>query len=116
MLTTVKNRKRGLDIVGLLNIGSLLLGLIAWILPIINLMRIEKQENKNWVVLSVISVSACAISLSFQIIYNYHLVKIEDWSALMDTTRAVVIATVVLLVFTLILNALTFIVYRQDKK
>ncbi|WP_318241040.1 hypothetical protein [Ureibacillus galli] len=102
--------------IGFLNIGSLLLGLIAWILPIINLMRNEKPENKNWVVLSVISLSACAISLSFQIFYNYHLVKIEDWSALMDTTRAVVIATVVLLVFTLILNGLTLIVYRQNKK
>lgn len=116
MLNNNKIKKEGLDIIGFLNIGSLLLGLIAWILPIINLMRNEKQENKNWVVLSVISLSACAISLSFQIFYNYHLVKIEDWSALMDTTRAVVIATVVLLVFTLILNGLTLIVYRQNKK
>lgn len=102
--------------IGWLNIGSILLGLIAWILPVINLMRNKKHENKNWGVLSVISISACAISLSFQIFYNYHLVKIEDWSALMDTTRAVVIATAVLLIFTFILNGLTFIVYRQNKK
>lgn len=101
---------------GWLNIGSLLLGLIAWILPVINLMRNKKHEHKNWGVLSVISISACAISISFQIFYNYHLVKIEDWSALMDTTRAVVIATAVLLIFTFILNGLTFIVYRQNKK
>ncbi len=87
---------------GWLNIGSLLFGLIAWILPVINLMQNKKHEHKNWGVLSVISISACAISLSFQIFYNYHLVKIEDWSALMDTTRAVVIATAVLLIFTFI--------------
>lgn len=102
--------------IGWLNIGSLLLGLIALILPVINLMRNRKHEHKTWGALSVISISACAISLSFQFFYNYHLVKIEDWSALMDTTRAVVIATAVLLIFTFILNGLTFIVYRQNKK
>ena len=101
---------------GWLNIGSLLLGLIAWILPIIYLMRHKQHEHQNWGVLSVISISACAISISFQIFYNHHLVKIEDWAALMDTTRAVVIATVVLLIITFILNVLTFIVYRQNKK
>lgn len=101
---------------GWLNIGSLLLGLIAWILPVFNLLRNKKHEHNNWDVLSFISMSACAISISFQIFYNYHLVKIEDWSALMDTTRAVVIATVVLLIFTFILNGLTFIVYRRNKK
>ncbi|MCH7321590.1 hypothetical protein LZ480_06750 [Solibacillus sp. MA9] len=101
---------------GWLNIGSLLLGLIAWILPVIYLMRNKKHEHKNWGVLSVISVSACAMAISFQIFYNYHLVIIKDWTALMDTTRAVVIATAVLLVFTFILNGLTYIVYRQSKK
>lgn len=102
--------------IGWLNIGSLLLGLVAWILPVINLMGNKKHEYKNWGILSVISISACAISISFQIFYNYHLVKIEDWTALMDTTRAVVIATAVLLIFTLLLNGLAFIVYQKNKK
>lgn len=102
--------------IGWLNIGSLLLGLIAWILPIIYLMGNKKHEHNHWGILSVLSISACAISISFQIFYNYHLVKIEDWTALMDTTRAVVIATAVLLIFTLLLNGFTFIVSRQSKK
>lgn len=101
---------------GWLNIGSLLLGLIAWILPVIYLMGNKKHEQSNWGILSVLSISACAISISFQMFYNYHLVKIEDWAALMDTTRAVVIATAVLLIFTLLLNGLTFIVYQKNKK
>ncbi|MEY2373614.1 hypothetical protein [Lysinibacillus capsici] len=102
--------------IGWLNIGSLLLGLIAWILPVIYLMGNKKHEHSNWGILTVLSISASAISISFQMFYNYHLVKIEDWTALMDTTRAVVIATAVLLIFTFILNGLTFIVYRQNKK
>ena len=102
--------------IGWLNIGSLLLGIIAWILPVIYLMGNKKHEHSNWGILAGLSISACAISISFQMFYNYHLVKIEDWTALMDTTRAVVIATAVLLIFTLLLNGLTFIVYQKNKK
>ncbi|MCM3389383.1 hypothetical protein [Ureibacillus chungkukjangi] len=99
--------------VGLFNLGSLILGLVAWILPIINLLRYQKHENKNWFILSIVSVTACAFSLSLQIFYNYHLVKIEDWAALMDTTGGVVMATIVLLFSTVILNAVTLMVYRN---
>lgn len=102
--------------IGWLNIGSLLLGLIAWLLPVIYLMGNNKHEHASWGILAVLSISACAISISFQMFYQYHLVKIEDWTALMDTTRAVVIATAVLLIFTLLLNGLAFIVYQKNKK
>jgi len=97
---------------GWLNIGSLALGLIAWILPVISLMRYVRQDHRNWVVLSFISFSACAISLSFQIFYHYHLVKIEDWSALMDTMGGVAFASAVLLIVTIILNSIILILYR----
>ena len=99
--------------IGLLNLGSFVLGLIAWILPVVNLMRYKQHDHRKWVTLSVMSISACAISLCFQIFYNYHLVKIEDWSALMDTTGAVAFATAFLLIVTIILNAITLIVYRD---
>lgn len=98
---------------GLLNLGSLVLGLIAWILPVVNLMRYQKQNHRNWFFLSVLSMSACAISLCFQIFYNYHLVMIEDWTALLDTMRAVVMAATFLLIVTVILNVSTLIVYRE---
>ncbi|AFS78964.1 hypothetical protein Curi_c19600 [Gottschalkia acidurici 9a] len=95
--------------IGLLNLGSLILGLVAWILPAINIVH----DNRNWFTLSTISMSACAISLCFQIFYNNHLVKIEDWSALMDTTGALVFVASVLLIVTIILNAITLIIYRD---
>ncbi|WP_252504348.1 hypothetical protein [Sporosarcina sp. Marseille-Q4943] len=94
--------------VGLLTVGSLVLGLIAWILPIVNLIGV----TKHWAALSIMSLSACAISLCFQIYYNYHLVRIEDWSALMDTMGAVAVASTVLLIVTLALNTITLIVRR----
>ena len=99
--------------IGLLNLGSLIFGLIAWMLPVVNLMRYEKYSNKNWTVFSIMSISACAISLCFQIFYNYHLVKIADWSALVDITDNVVLVAGVLVIVTIILNAITLIVYRD---
>ena len=96
----------------LLNVGSLILGIIAWILPAGTLMRYDKHNYRNWAALSIMSISACAISLCFQIFYNYHLVKIDDWSALMDTTGAVAFVAAVLLIVTIILNAITLFVYR----
>ncbi|WP_411167882.1 hypothetical protein ACH36K_12120 [Clostridium sp. MB05] len=96
----------------LLNPASLVLGLISWILPVVNLMRYKKNDNRNWIVLSTISLSACAISLFFQILYTNHLVNIWDWTALMDITNSLVFVASVLIVVTIILNAITLIVYR----
>lgn len=100
---------------GWLNLGSIILGLIAWILPIVNLMQHNKADHRNWVVFSLASVSACAISLCMQIFYTDHLVKIEDWSALMDTSHAVALAASLLLVVTIVLNAITLVVYHGKK-
>ncbi|MBD8006973.1 hypothetical protein [Bacillus norwichensis] len=98
--------------IGYLNLFSLLLGVMAWVLPVVTLTRFTKQNHKNWASLSIISLSACAISLFFQIFYNYHLVKLGDWSALMDITGAVAFFAAVLLIVTVILNVITLILYR----
>jgi hypothetical protein len=97
---------------GLLNLGSLLLGLIAWILPVVNLAKYDKANHRNWVVFSVASVSACAISLCMQICYGNYLVRREDWSALMDTSNAVALVSAILLVVTIVLNAITLVIYN----
>lgn len=97
----------------LLNLGSLLLGLIAWLLPFINLAVDNKAKNKNWVVFSVASLSACAISLCMQLFVSRFMVSAEDWSSLMDTANPVAYASLVLLVVTLALNVITLVVYRK---
>ena len=100
---------------GWLNLGSLVLGLIALALPVVNLVHQNKANHRNWVVFSVASVSACAISLCLQILYTDHLVKTEDWSALMDTSGAVALVATSLLVVTMILSATTLVVYYEKK-
>jgi len=98
---------------GWLNLGSLVLGLIAWILPVVNLVQNNKAANKNWAVYSIASVSACALSLCLQFFYNDYLVKIEDWSALMDTSHALALVATFLLVVTIALNAITLVMYYR---
>ncbi|KPU43477.1 hypothetical protein OXPF_29180 [Oxobacter pfennigii] len=72
------------------------------------------EENKNWIIISIASLSACGISLCMQIFYTDYLVKIEDWSALMDTSGAVAFVSTVLLAVTIILNAIA--VVKLNKK
>lgn len=96
-----------------LNILSLLLGLIAWILPIINLAKKNKFEHKNWVVLSIISVCACAISIYIQILNNNFLILISDMGALADVYPGLVSVSTWLLIITILLNAITLAVYNK---
>ena len=97
---------------GWLNVASLVLGLIAWILPVVNIMKYDTGGHKNWVTLSILSISACAISLWFQILYNHHLVEIQDWSALMDTTGTLVRISMFLLIITVVLNGINVFFYK----
>lgn len=99
--------------IGLLNVASLVLGLIAWILPVVILMRYEKHQHSNWIALSILSIGACAISLFFQLFNSYLRVKVEDWNALIDIMGAKVSIAAVLLIGTIILNAITMVVYRD---
>ncbi|MGM8365896.1 hypothetical protein ACLIBG_10525 [Virgibacillus sp. W0181] len=98
---------------GWLNLGSLMLGLIAWIIPFINLAVGKKQMNIKWIALTIISFSVCAIAICFQIFYNLYLVKVEDFAALADTMRGVAVASTVLVIVTILLNALTLRLYRE---
>ncbi|MPN58831.1 hypothetical protein SDC9_206546 [bioreactor metagenome] len=100
---------------GLLNLGSLVLGLIAWVLPVISLMRRDKTRHRNWSAFSVASVSACAVSLCMQLYYTNHLVQIKDWSALMDTSSAVALISTINLAVTILLNGITLAVYLRKK-
>jgi cytochrome c oxidase subunit 4 len=104
--------ERVMLMLGLLNLGSFALGLIAWILPAVNLTRHNKSVHGNWFVFSIASVSTCAISLCLQILYISHKVNIGDWSALLDSMRAVVIGSLTLLAITIILNVINWVKYH----
>ncbi|MDZ5472349.1 hypothetical protein SM124_11380 [Bacillus sp. 31A1R] len=99
--------------IGWLNLGSLLLGLVAWILPAISITRYEKR-SRNWITLSIVSLSSCSIALFFQIGSFYERIKAEDWGALMDTMSVIASVPAILLIGTLILNAITLYMYRNQ--
>lgn len=102
--------------IGWINLGSLVFGLIAWILPIINLIRIEKLDQRNLIVCFIISTSSCAISLLIQIYHYYFMVRNEDFSALIDTNGVVAFAASVVFIVTIILNVITLTLYRHRTK
>ncbi|MFY9178025.1 MAG: hypothetical protein WBI74_12560 [Caldicoprobacterales bacterium] len=101
--------------VSFLMIGSLVLGLIAWALPAINIARYKQSFDNNWAIYSIVSVSACAVSISFQLIYCNYIVIKEDWAALMDTVGVSTGLSVFLLISTLVLNATSLILYKFKK-
>jgi hypothetical protein len=97
----------------MLNLGSLIFGLSAWLLPVVNIIQHRKQNYWSWISLSLISLSACSFSLCFQIFEIYGRVLVEDWSALLDTMSTVAFVSAILLIVTVILNFITLIQYRS---
>ena len=91
---------------GRLNLGSIVLGLAGWILPILHISQLSKKRRGLGRYAHILSMGACCLAIWFQICYDEHLVNIEDWSALMDTVAAVRLVSVFLLVITLLINLL----------
>ncbi|MDR2203117.1 MAG: hypothetical protein LBE76_02215 [Nitrososphaerota archaeon] len=100
----------------LLNFGSILLGLMAWILPIVNLAIANKAKHKNWAAFSIASLSACAIAVCMQLYNIVHMVNAEAWGSLMDTSNAMANVSLVLIVITITLNVITLIIYRKNSE
>ena len=75
------------------NLGSLILGLAAWVLPFL---AVKKKDQFGLCCLG--SFGCCILSLLFQLFEVKNRVNLQDWSALMDTMHAVILASVVLVV------------------
>ena len=81
------------------NIGSLILGLAAWLLPVL---AIGKRDRFSLCCLG--SFGCCILSLLLQLFEVTRRVNLEDWSALMDTMHAVVLAAVIMVAVMVICN------------
>lgn len=101
---------------GLLNIASILLGLIAFVLPVINLIRYNTSNNQYWFVFTLMSIVSCMLSLGMQIFYINHLINMKDWTAIMDTINVVAFSSALLLVATIVLNGVTLFAYIGNRK
>lgn len=93
-----------------MTLGSLLLGLLSWFLPLVGLVR-----GKGWRNYMTASLAACAGSLLLVVLYLEYLVFYADWSALLDTMAAFRFVSVGLLVVTLLLNALLSVVRGRGR-
>jgi len=92
---------------GMLNLGSIVLGLAGWAIPIIQLRCLMKDKKGLGRYTHILSMGACCLAIWLQICYGEHLVMIEDWSALMDTVAGVRVVSMFLLAVTLLINLLT---------
>lgn len=97
-----------IDPISVLMIGSLIFGLISWGLPIIHVGFQNKLANPSLV--SLFSLGACAISISFQVIYSHLMINKNDIAGLMDTSGVLTIASIMLLLGTLLLNGISYYV------
>lgn len=82
-----------------LNVGSLIFGLVAWIVPFLSFKKLNDVTRKI-----VISFSACVAALCLQFFEMNHRVQVQDWAALMDTMGALKWIAVILSVITILLN------------
>lgn len=88
------------------NIGSLILGACAWLfggLAIGTPNAFSSYRN------TLVSFGLCTVSLVFQLLEVNRRVIIGDYAAIDDTIRAVVIASVALVVITIILNVVALV-------
>lgn len=92
------------------NIGSLVLGLAAWLIP---LFAIGKSDR--FALCCIGSLSCCTISLLFQLLEVQSRVHINDWSALLDTIDAVILAAVVLVCGVIVTNLVALFGFRKGK-
>lgn len=85
------------------NLLSLLLGLTSWGFGLGAILK----PGVQW--LSPASFLGCGVSLMFQLAEIRRRVGLQDWSALLDTMDAVLLAAGILLSFTFLLNLIAFL-------
>lgn len=90
----------------MLNIASLILGVCAWLF---GGMAISTNKGSTSHRNTFISFSLCAISLVLQLFEINRRVIFSDYSAIEDTIRAILIASVGLIFITIVLNVVALL-------
>ena len=90
----------------MLNIGSIILGAFAWLFAGLAITTPKVfTSRKN----TLVSFSLCAISLVLQLFEINRRMLLGDYAAIEDTIRAILIAGVVLVSITIILNLVALV-------
>lgn len=90
------------------NIGSIILGIVAWASAGIAIAKSKRAQT-----LSAVSFVACIISLFLQFLEVSNRVNLDDYAAIEDTIRAVILAATLLIVVTIILNVVALLKYKS---
>lgn len=93
------------------HIISIITGVAAWVFGCLAVMS---KMNRKTLGLSVASFSSCVLALVSQLLEIGRRVAISDFAAIEDTINAVIIAAVVLVVVTMVLNAIAFMKNREE--
>lgn len=101
---------------GWLNLGSFVLGIISWILPLVAIWFLKNKDYKMVRNLAIVSLGLTIISLNFQFIYTNYLVYKGDWIAIEDTNNGVLFAVGVLTSVTFGLNFINMLVVKINNK
>lgn len=93
----------------MLNIVSLVLGIGAWGVAAAAISKPSCSHKST-----ILSFALCAFSLVAQLLEISRRVNLGDYTAIEDTIRAVIIASIVLVVVTIILNIIALIKTKKN--
>lgn len=93
------------------NMGSLVLGILAWCIAFAALKSKRKQLSYGC---SVTSFSLCAIALMFQFLEIGRRAGMDDYAAIDDTIEGIIFAAGVLTIVTIVMNV-TAMIQKNDE-
>ena len=93
----------------MLNLGSLGLGLLAWIYGVLAITVKKPFRSHSH---SVFSFSFCVLALGLQFLELQNRVMLRDFAAIEDTIRGILLAATALLIVTIVLNFAALLKHR----
>lgn len=97
-----------------LNLGSLVFGILSWIIPGIALMM-QKRRKISGEIVVFISLLLMGFSLLFQLMNHQALIFKQDLVAIMDTIDGVVMVSMILIAGTILSNVALLYGQRKNK-
>lgn len=98
----------------ILNIGSVVTGLLSLIFALIAMSRYG--DNKRGALWSLFSCLCCILTVLFQLFEVAHRVNIGDISAIQDTINVIAIFAGIFVVGLSVINALAYKSYTKENK
>lgn len=99
----------------LYNIISIILGLLAIVFAVYNIITVSKKSRLHNSFLATLSTVACVLSLYFQILWIGHLATTNNLTTILDTYSMTQFGSTLLVIITFTLNIVGFILAKSNK-